>query len=274
MNQASSKETQKTIKVNGLDVAYRFDGPENGHVVLIANSLMSDFSMWDWNVPALADRYRVLRYDKRGHGGSQTTPAPYSIPQLADDAIALLDALKIGKVHFIGLSMGGMIGQQLGARYPERVYSLSLCDTASEMPPRSLWEERFEIARKEGISGLVDGTIKRWFTAPFIERAPQDIAKVRQMISGTEVEGYIGCASAVRDMAQTTMLLKIKAPTLILTGRQDPACTVDQAIVLNRMIDGSKMIILEEAAHLSNIEQPEAFNRTVREFIDTVDNTL
>ena len=274
MNEASSKETQKTIKVNGLDVAYRFDGPENGHVILIANSLMSDFSMWDWNVPALADRYRVLRYDKRGHGRSQTTPAPYSIPQLADDAVALLDALKIDKVHFIGLSMGGMIGQQLGARYPERVYSLSLCDTASEMPPRSLWEERFEIARKEGISGLVDGTIKRWFTAPFIERAPQDIAKVRQMISGTEVEGYIGCASAVRDMAQTTMLLKIKAPTLILTGRQDPACTVDQAIVLNRMIDGSKMIILEEAAHLSNIEQPEAFNRTVREFIDTVDNTL
>ena len=103
MNEASSKETQKTIKVNGLDVAYRFDGPENGHVILIANSLMSDFSMWDWNVPALADRYRVLRYDKRGHGRSQTTPAPYSIPQLADDAVALLDALKIDKVHFIGL---------------------------------------------------------------------------------------------------------------------------------------------------------------------------
>ncbi len=274
MNQTSSKQAENTIKVNGLDVAYRFDGPENGHVILIANSLMSDLSMWDWNVPALADRYRVLRYDKRGHGGSQTTPAPYSITQLADDAVALLDALKIDKVHFIGLSMGGMIGQQLGARYPERVYSLSLCDTASEMPPRNLWEERFEIARKEGIPGLVDGTIQRWFTAPFIERAPQDIEKVRQMILGTGVEGYIGCASAVRDMAQTTMLLKIKSPTLILTGRQDPACTVDQAIVLNRMIDGSKMVILEEAAHLSNIEQPEAFNRTVRAFIDTVDNTL
>ena len=205
MNQTSSKQAENTIKVNGLDVAYRFDGPENGHVILIANSLMSDLSMWDWNVSALADRYRVLRYDKRGHGGSQTTPAPYSIPQLADDAVALLDALKIDKVHFIGLSMGGMIGQQLGARYPERVYSLSLCDTASEMPPRNLWEERFEIARKDGIPGLVDGTIKRWFTAPFIERAPQDIAKVRQMILGTGVEGYIGCASAVRDMAVATL---------------------------------------------------------------------
>jgi len=270
----TQKHEQQTIAVNGLDVAYRFDGPKDAHVVLMANSLMSNYSMWDWNVPALADRYRVLRYDKRGHGGSQTTSGPYSISQLADDAVALLDALKIEKVHFIGLSMGGMIGQQMGARYPERVYSLSLCDTASEMPPRNLWEERFEIARKDGIPGLVDGTIKRWFTAPFIERAPQDIEKVRQMILGTGVEGYIGCASAVRDMAQTTMLLKIKAPTLILTGRQDPACTVEQATVLNRMIDGSKMVLIEEAAHLSNIEQPAVFNQVIREFIDSVDNTL
>jgi 3-oxoadipate enol-lactonase len=270
----TQKQEQKTISVNGLEVAYRFDGPEDGHVILMANSLMSNYSMWDWNIPALADRYRVLRYDKRGHGGSQTTPAPYSISQLADDAVALLDALNIQKVHFIGLSMGGMIGQQMGARYPERVYSLSLCDTASEMPPRNLWEERFEIARKDGIPGLVDGTIKRWFTAPFIERASQDIEKVRQMILGTGVEGYIGCASAVRDMAQTTMLLKIKAPTLVLTGRQDPACTVEQAIVLNRMIDGSKMVLIEEAAHLSNIEQPAVFNKVIREFIDSVDNAL
>ena len=270
----TQKQDQQTITVNGLEVAYRFDGPEDAHVVLMANSLMSNYSMWDWNVPALADRYRVLRYDKRGHGGSQTTSGPYSISQLADDAVALLDALKIDKVHFIGLSMGGMIGQQMGARYPERIYSLSLCDTASEMPPRNLWEERFEIARKDGIPGLVDGTIKRWFTAPFIERAPQDIEKVRQMILGTGVEGYIGCASAVRDMAQTTMLLKIKAPTLILTGRQDPACTVEQATVLNRMIDGSKLVLIEEAAHLSNIEQPAVFNQVIREFIDSVDNAL
>ena len=152
----TQKREQKTISVNGLEVAYRFDGPEDGHVILMTNSLMSNYSMWDWNVPALADRYRVLRYDKRGHGGSQTTPGPYSISQLADDAVALLDALNIQKVHFIGLSMGGMIGQQMGARYPERVYSLSLCDTASEMPPRNLWEERFDIARKDGIPGLVD----------------------------------------------------------------------------------------------------------------------
>ncbi len=267
-------QDKQIIKVNGVDVAYRFDGPQDGPVLLVANSLMANGSMWDWNVPAFADRYRVLRYDKRGHGSSGLSAGPYSIAQLADDAIGLLDALGIAKAHFMGLSIGGMIGQQLGARFPERIYSLSLCNTASEMPPRSLWEERFEIARTQGIAGLVDGTIKRWFTAPFIERAPKDIEKVRQMILGTNVDGYMACGSAVRDMAQSTMLLKIKTPTLVLSGRYDPACTVEQGIVLHRLIDGSKMVVLEDAAHLSNIEQAVAFNRTVREFIDSVDNAL
>jgi 3-oxoadipate enol-lactonase len=267
-------QDKQIIKVNGVDVAYRFDGPQDGPVLLVANSLMANGSMWDWNVPAFADRYRVLRYDKRGHGSSGLSAGPYSIAQLADDAIGLLDALGIAKAHFMGLSIGGMIGQQLGARFPERIYSLSLCNTASEMPPRSLWEERFEIARTQGIAGLVDGTIKRWFTAPFIERAPKDIEKVRQMILGTNVDGYMACGSAVRDMAQSTMLLKIKTPTLVLSGRYDPACTVEQGTVLHRLIDGSKMVVLEDAAHLSNIEQAVAFNRTVREFIDSVDNAL
>ena len=263
-----------TVSVNGAEIAYRFDGPAEGRVILMSNSLMSSWDMWDWTVPALADRYRVLRYDTRGHGRSSTTPGPYSIALLADDAAGLLDALGIGSAHFVGLSMGGMIGQQLGARYPGKVLSLSLCDTASEMPPREMWEERLAIARTQGIPGLVDGTLKRWFTEPFIRRAPGDIEKVRRMILGTGVEGYMACAAAVRDMAQTTMLLKIAAPTLVLTGRQDPACTVDQATVLHRVIRGSELVILEDAAHLANIEQPAAFNAALRRFIDRADGSL
>jgi 3-oxoadipate enol-lactonase len=142
------------------------------------------------------------------------------------------------------------------------------------MPPRSLWEERLQIARTAGIPGLVDGTLKRWFTEAFHARSPADIAKVRAMILGTGVEGYLGCACAVRDMAQTTMLLEVKAPTLVMTGRLDPACTVAQSTVLHRMIDGSRLAILEDAAHLSNIEQPEAFNRLLRTFIDEIDDRL
>lgn len=258
------------IKVGELDVTYRFDGPADRPVLLMSNSLMSNLTMWDPTVPALADRFRILRYDTRGHGQTTVTPGPYSIAMLADDAIGLLDALGIRQAHIMGLSMGGMIAQQIGARYPDRALSLLLCDTASEMPPRSMWEERLTIARSQGISGLVDGTIKRWFTAPFIERAPQEIAKVREMILGTPVEGYMNCAGAVRDMAQTTMLLKIKAPTLVITGRQDPACTVEQSTVLHRMIDTSRMVVIEDAAHLSNIEQPTVFNREIRNFLDTI----
>lgn len=258
------------IRVGELDVAYTLEGPSGKPLVLLSNSLMSDHSMWDANVPALKDRYQLLRYDTRGHGQTTVTPGPYSISQLADDAVGLLDALGIGKAHIMGLSMGGMIAQQIGARYSERVLSLLLCDTASEMPPRSMWEERFAIARSQGIAGLVDGTIKRWFTPAFIDRAPEQIAKVRKMILATPVEGYLNCASAVRDMAQTTMLLKIKAPTLVMTGRLDPACTVDQSTVLHRMIDTSKMVVLEDAAHLSNIEQPEAFNRAICDFLDRI----
>ena len=269
----TEKEIRK-IRVNGVKIAYRFDGPEGGRVVMMSNSLMSDHTMWDVTVPVLAERYSVLRYDTRGHGRSGTTPGPYSIAMLADDAVGLMDALGIRQVHFVGLSMGGMIAQQIGARCPERVYSLSLCDTASEMPPRSIWKERFSIARGQGVAGLVESTIQRWFTAPFIARDPQSIEKVRRMISGTGTKGYIACGSAVRDMAQTTMLLQVKAPTLILVGRQDPGCNVEKATVLNRMIDGSQMVVLEDAAHLSNIEQPQAFNSALRAFIDRVDDAL
>lgn len=263
-----------TVTVRGAQTAYRFDGPENGRVVLMSNSLMSNYDMWDWTVPSLADRYRVLRYDTRGHGRSATTPGPYSIESLADDAAALLDALGIASAHVVGLSMGGMIAQQLGARFPGRVLSLSLCDTASEMPPRSMWEDRLATARSQGVPALAESTIKRWFTEPFIGRAPGDVEKVRRMILGTGAEGYMACACAVRDMAQTTMLLKIAAPTLILTGRQDPACTVDQATVLHRVIRGSELVILEDAAHLANIEQPAAFNAALRRFIDRVEANL
>jgi len=270
---ANAQKAIQKIRVNGVELAYRFDGPENGRVVMMSNSLMSDHTMWDVTVPALADRYRVLRYDTRGHGSSGTTAGPYTIELLADDAAGLMEALGIQRAHFVGLSMGGMIAQQLGARFPERILSLALCDTASEMPPRAMWEERLAIARSQGTAGLVDSTIQRWFTAPFIARDPQSVGLVRRMILNTGTEGFIACASAVRDMAQTTMLLQVKTPTLVLVGRHDPACSVEKAMVIHRMIDGAQLVIIEEAAHLSNIEQPQAFNAALRGFIDRVDDS-
>lgn len=261
---------RKHIIANQIKMAYQIDGPEQGPVVIMSNSLMSSIEMWDQTVGALTDRYRVVRYDTRGHGQTQVTEGPYSISLLAEDLLALMDGLNIRQAHLVGLSMGGMICQYIGANHPERTLSLSLCDTACEMPPRSIWEERFAIAKSQGIAGLVDSTIKRWFLGGFIERATEQIGIVRKMILATPVDGYLGCASAVRDMAQSTILLKIKAPTMVLVGKQDPACTVDQATVLHRLIPHSSLVIIDQAAHLSNIEQPKEFNHALRSFLDSV----
>jgi 3-oxoadipate enol-lactonase len=255
------------IQAGGLRVAYRFDGPEKAPVVMLSNSLMSNFSMWEPQMVALTQHFRVLRADTRGHGRTEVTPGPYSIAMLARDALALMDALKLERVHFVGLSKGGMIGQYLGARHADRIASLALCDTASEMPTHAMWDARLQTAREAGIAGLLDGTIKRWFTAPFIERAPQVIDRVRAMILTTPVEGYIACASAVRNMSQTSLLKDISVPTTVIVGESDPACTVEQARVLHQHIPGASLTILPDSSHLSNIEQPELFNRALLGFL-------
>lgn len=261
---------KKHIVANQINIAYQIDGPEDGPPIFMSNSLMASLEMWDDNISALTDRYRVIRYDTRGHGQSQVTEGPYSIALLAQDLVGLMDVLNVKQAHLVGLSMGGMICQYIGAHYPDRVLSLSLCDTASDMPPRSLWEERFFIAKTEGIAGLLDGTIKRWFLEGFINHAPEKIDVVRKMILATPVDGYLGCAGAVRDMAQSTMLLKIKAPTMVLVGKQDPACTIDQATVLHRLISESSFVVIDQAAHLSNIEKPQEFNTHLRKFLESV----
>ncbi|WP_418319163.1 3-oxoadipate enol-lactonase [Piscinibacter sakaiensis] len=257
----------QTALVNGAHIAFRIDGPRAAPTVMLSNSLMSSHRMWDPQIDALLQRFRVLRYDTRGHGASETTPGPYRIEQLADDAAALIEHTGVGPVHFVGLSMGGMIGQQLAVRHPRLVASLSLCDTASEMPPRSMWDERIAIAETEGIAGLVDGTIKRWFVAGFVAREPDTIANVRSMILGTSAAGYIACASAVRDMSQTHLLGRIEAPTQVIVGREDPACTLAASEVLQREISGAELHVIDDAAHLANIEKPAEFTTLLLDFI-------
>ena len=257
----------QTATIQGARAAWRIDGPPGAPVIMLSNSLMSSHRMWDAQMPGLLQHFRVLRYDTRGHGQSETTAGPYSIEMLADDAAALIAHSGVGAVHFVGLSMGGMIGQQLALRHPERVLSLSLCDTASEMPPRSLWEERLAIARSQGTAGLVDGTIKRWFVPAFVSREPKIIEGVREMILGTGTEGYIACASAVRDMSQTHLLKTIRTPTQVIVGREDPACTLAASEVLQREIPGATLHVIDDAAHLSNIEKPAEFTALLLNFV-------
>jgi 3-oxoadipate enol-lactonase len=262
-------DVSATVSANGISINYRFDGPEDGPVVMFSNSLISNYSMWDDQVEAITGAgYRMLRYDTRGHGGTDAPDIPYSIDMFAADVIGLLDALGIEQVHFVGLSMGGFIAQLLAANYSKRVSSLALCDTACVMPPKSLWNDRIAEAQTGGTEALADATLGRWFTAPYHESHPDEVSRVREMINASNVTGYVRCASAIRDMSQCDVLGKIKAPTMVVVGESDPACPVASAEVLHKGIEGSELAIIPQAAHLPNIEKRDEFNSILLDFLE------
>jgi 3-oxoadipate enol-lactonase len=228
--------------------------------------------MWDPQIPALTARYRVLRYDTRGHGGTDAPEGPYSLEQLTEDTRTLLQALGIPRTHFIGLSMGGMIGQILGLQYPEILQSLVLSNTTSRVPAEAkpAWEERIRVARTQAMEPHVEPTIGRWFTASFREKHPEVVNPVRAMIRGTSPRGYIGCCQAIARLDLTDRLHAITTPTLIIAGEDDPATPVAASRTIHEKIKGSELVILKSALHLSNMEQPEAFNRAVTAFLAKV----
>ena len=209
--------------VNSTAIYYRLDGTEKRKVVMLSPSLAADITMWESQMPALIEaRYRVLRYDSRGQGSSAVPPGPYSIETLAEDAVGLMDALGLEKVHFCGLSMGGMVGQMLGARHPDRLISLTLSSTAAIISPREIWDERINIVRCSGMKSIVDATINRWFTKSGQDRAPNEIEKVRHVIMNTSADGYCACCAAIRDMDLRDSLYAISKQVLVLVGEQDP----------------------------------------------------
>lgn len=261
------------ITANGISINYNLEGPASGPVVTLSHSLATNLSMWDPQIPALASRYRVLRYDTRGHGATDAPEGAYSLEMLGEDVRALLRALGIARTHFIGLSMGGMIGQTLALKCPEILQSLVLCDTTSRIPPeaRPMWEERIRVAQAQGMEPHVEPTIGRWITAPFREQRPDVGDRVRAMIRATNPPGYIGCCHAISDLNLTDRLHTIRLPTLIIVGEEDPGTPVAASRTIQEQIEGSELVILKSASHLSNIEQPEAFNRAVTAFLAKVD---
>lgn len=257
------------ITANGIAMNYQLEGLAGGPVVTLSHSLAANLSMWEPQVPALRSRYRVLRYDTRGHGGTDAPPAPYSLEQLAEDARALLQALGIARTHFMGLSMGGFIGQILALKYPAMLQSLVLCDTTSRVPPeaRPNWDERIRVAETQGMEPHVEPTIGRWFTGPFREQRADVVNPVRGMIRGTNPRGYIGCCHAIATLDLTDRLSAVRTPTLIIVGEDDPATPVAASRIIQERIKGSELVILKSASHLSNMEQAEAFNRAVTTFL-------
>jgi 3-oxoadipate enol-lactonase len=260
------------LRINGINVNYTLDGPTSGPVVTLSNSLASNLKMWEPQLAALTSRFRVLRYDTRGHGETEASAGPYTLAALAEDTRALVQALGIARTHFIGLSLGGMIGQLLALEHPELLQSLTLCDTMSRVPTEAkpTWEERIHTAQTQGLEPLVEPTIARWFTAPFRAQRTDVITQVRTMIRSTPVAGYIGCCHAIAGLNLTDRLKAITVPTLIIVGEDDPGTPVAASRTIQAQIKGSELVILKSAAHLSNLEQPQAFNEALTAFLARV----
>lgn len=256
----------QAVRVNGHDVAFRIDGPSGAPAVLLVHGLLTDHRIWDALSARLAQDFRVVRYDLRGHGRSSAPPGPWTMAQLADDVPALLDALGIPQAHCIGSSLGGMIGQQVGARHGSRLLTLTLANTAAVQGAPAAWEERVAIARAKGLAALADPTLQRWFTPGFRATHPAEMARVKELLLGTSVEGFAGCAAAVRDLAQLDLLPRIQVPTLVVVGSEDSATPPALGQQIADAIPHARLVALE-AAHQAAAEQPDAFFAAWRSFV-------
>jgi 3-oxoadipate enol-lactonase len=255
-----------TLAIAGTSFAVGSDGPESAPALLLSNSLSSDLSMWDDQVPQWARRWRVVRYDQRGHGGTAATPAPYTIEQLGRDALAVLDALGIVRADFCGLSLGGMVGMWLLTHAPERIGRAVLANTSPHMAPPDLWNGRIALVREGGIEAIVEPTVTRWFPPAFHARAPATIDRMRAMIRRTSLTGYVGCCEAIREMDQPESIRAIRTPTLVIVGANDPSTPPEFGRAIQASIPGAALAELD-AAHLSNVERPAAFASAVESFL-------
>ena len=253
-------------EVGGARIHYRWDGPEDAPVVLLSNSLGTDFSMWDTQAAAWSKKFRVLRYDTRGHGQSSVTPGPYSIQQLGSDVVALMDALGVSRAHFCGLSMGGQTGMWLGGNVPERLGKLILCNTGAKIGTPESWGARIETVRKGGMKSVAPAVIERWFTAGFRAKEPGRVAAVRGLLEKTNPDGYIANCEAVRDFDCRNRLDKIVAPTLVIAGAADTSTPPADGRFLAERIRGARFVELN-AAHLSNVEDEARFTEEVGDFL-------
>jgi 3-oxoadipate enol-lactonase len=255
------------IKVDdGCIIHAELEGPERAPVLMLSNSLGTDLHMWDEQVGPFTAQFQLLRYDRRGHGKSGVPKGPYSMERLGRDVLGVLDGLGIQKINWCGLSMGGMVGMWLGANAPERVDKLVLSNTSSFFPDKTMWEGRIKMVRDKGLEAIVDANMERWFSKAFRERAPQAMTKMRGMFLGTKVDGYVGCGEAIRDMDHRPLLSKISAATLVIAGRHDPATPLEANEFICEHIPDARIVVLD-AAHISNLEQPQAYANAVLGFL-------
>ena len=252
-------------KVNGTELYYEVTGKEGAPWLVLSHSLACTVRMWDPQVAAFKDRYRILNYDMRGHGQSAAPQGPYTLDMLADDVLGLMKELKIERATYMGLSIGGMIGQTLALRQTKLFDKMVLADTSHAQPPEAIkqWEERIKIAQTKGMKPLVPSTMERWFTPSFRESPPA--RKIAELIANTPVAGYVGCGQAIMKLNTTARLKEIKLPVLAIAGETDPSAPGTRHIGEN--VPGARLVMVPQAAHISNVEQAATFNQALRDFL-------
>lgn len=253
-------------RINGSTLNYRLDGAEDAPVLVLSNSLGTTLAMWDAQLPALTPHFRVLRYDARGHSGSQLPESPCSIEQLGQDVLGLLDELGIAQAYFCGLSIGGLTGQWLAVNAPQRFTRMVICNTAAKIGTVESWNARIALVAQSGMAEVAAGALARWFTPAFVEAQPAAVEAVRQQLLGTPAAGYAAVCAAVRDADFRDRLPSVCVPLLVIAGSADPVATAADAQAIVDAVPDAQLVVLD-AAHLSNIEAQTAFDRAVLAFL-------
>ncbi len=266
--------TRDFAMINGFKLAYSLRGDRHHPVVVLSHSLATNLDLWNYQLPLLARRFRVLLYDLRGHGASDAPGDNYTLQELASDVAGLLDHLELSRAAFVGISIGGMIGQHFALEFPEKLSALILCSTGSRTEPqaRSAFEERIDTVRRQGLSSQVATTLARWFTPKFIEEAPANVSWISDLILRTSVNGYVGCARAVQGLDVLDSLNKVTAKTLVVPGEFDAAFPEKTSRTIQQRIPNAELCLLEGAAHLGNVEQAHRFNEIIVDFLSRVLN--
>ena len=247
---------------------HRLEGLEGAPLLVFSNSLGAELGMWDGQAAEFGKTFRVLRYDNRGHGGSSNPPpGPYTIEQVASDAADLIEHVGEKAAYFCGLSLGGMVGMWLGTHRPELIQKLVLCNTSAMLGPRENWETRIATVKQGGMQAVVGPVIERWFTEGFRQKAPEIVARTQERFLKVDVEGYVGCCAAIRDMDQREAIAGINAKTMVIAGTYDQSTPPAMGKFIADRISGSQYVELP-AAHLSNIEAAPAFNENVMKFLN------
>lgn len=255
-----------TVQSSGCPIHYEVEGSADKPTLMLCNSLGTTLHMWDGQMPALLQHFRVVRYDRRGHGKSGVPSGTYSMEMLGRDALAVLDAAKVEKTNWCGLSMGGMVGMWVAANAPERMNRVILSNTSSYLENKQMWTDRIALVKEKGLGAIVQGTLERWFTKGFRDREPAKVKAIGDMFVATKPDGFMGCAAAVRDMDHRPLLPKIKAPTMVFAGSHDAGTTPEMGEYIKAHVPGAE-ITLFDAAHIANIEQEKAYTEAMLKFL-------